>query len=75
MARLRPFFVVTGAIGRPVRRFPGGGQTSGHIGARALVRDLPKATTLLADRGYVARWFRNTLKDKEIAPCIPVSRP
>ena len=54
--------------------FLSGGQTSDYIGARALVGELPKAKTLLADRGYDADWFRNTLKDMSIAPCIPSRR-
>jgi transposase len=51
--------------------FLSGGQTSDYVGARALVDDLPDARVLLADRGYDADWFRNALKDKGIAPCIP----
>lgn len=54
--------------------FLNGGQTSDYIGARVLAGDLPKAETLLADRGYDADWFRNTLKDRGIAPCIPSRR-
>ena len=47
------------------------GQTSDMIGARALVGSLPKAQTLIADRGYDADWFRNLLKCMGISPCIP----
>ena len=32
---------------------------------------MPKTKVLLADRGYDADWFRNALKAKRIAPCIP----
>ena len=32
---------------------------------------MPKTKTLLADRGYDANWFRQALKAKGIAPCIP----
>ncbi len=32
---------------------------------------LPKAEWLLADRGYDADWFRETLVDKGAKPCIP----
>jgi len=35
-----------------------------------LLRELPEADWLLADRGYDADWFRDALKDKEIKPCI-----
>ncbi len=65
---------VTDAVGRPIRMFLSGGQTSDYIGARALVGGLPKAETLLADRGYDADWFRNALTDMGIAPCIPSRR-
>ena len=41
------------------------------MGAAALLSSLPQATTLLADRGYDANWFRNALIDRGIQPCIP----
>jgi len=47
------------------------GQTSDYTGARALMGSLPKAQTMLADRGYDADWFRSGLKDMGISPCIP----
>ena len=47
------------------------GQTSDYIGARALLSQVPQAGALLADRGYDADWFRNTLIDRDIQPCIP----
>ena len=47
------------------------GQTSDYIGARALLSTLPKAGSLLADRGYDADWFRNALTERDIQPCIP----
>lgn len=47
------------------------GQTSDYTGAAALVRSLPKARVLLADRGYDATWFRTALIDMDIQPCIP----
>ena len=47
------------------------GQTSDYMGAAALLSSLPQATTLLADRGYDANWFRNALIDRGIQPCIP----
>ena len=62
---------VTDAKGRPIRMFLSAGQTSDYIGAAALVRSLPKAGALLADRGYDANWFRNALTDMGIQPCIP----
>ena len=35
-----------------------------------MLRDLPTAKHLLADRGYDADWFRNDLEEMEISPCI-----
>jgi transposase len=32
---------------------------------------MPKAKTMLGDRGYDADWFRNALIAKGITPCIP----
>lgn len=54
--------------------FLSGGQASDYLGARALVSGLPSAEALIADRGYDADWFRNTLKDMGITPCIPSRR-
>ena len=65
---------MTDALGRPIRMFLSGGHTSDYIGARALLHGLPQAGTLLADRGYDADWFRNDLKERGIAPCIPSRR-
>ena len=62
---------VTDAIGRPITFFMSAGQVSDYTGAAALLRELPEADWLLADRGYDADWFRDALKDKEIKPCIP----
>jgi len=46
------------------------GQVSDYKGAAELLDDLPEAKELLADRGYDANWFRETLLDKGITPCI-----
>ena len=62
---------VTDAIGRPITFFMSAGQLSDYTGAAALLRELPEADWLIADRGYDADWFRDALKDKEIKPCIP----
>ena len=40
-------------------------------GAAALMNGLPEAEWLLADRGYDADWFRETLVNKGTKPCIP----
>ena len=47
------------------------GQRSDYIGARALLRDLPDAKHMLADRGNDADWYREALEEREITPCIP----
>ena len=65
---------VTDAIGRPISFFMSAGQVSDYTGAAALLRGLPDADWLIADRGYDADWFRDALKDKEIKPCIPGRR-
>jgi transposase len=44
------------------------------MGAAALLESLPKAEWLLADRGYDADWYRETLKDKKIRVFIPRRR-
>ena len=62
---------VTDAIGRPITFFMSAGQVSDYTGAAALLRELPEADWLIADRGYDADWFRYALEDKEIKPCIP----
>lgn len=39
-----------------------------------VIEHLPKASHLIADRGYDSAWFRKALTDKGIEPCIPSSR-
>ena len=63
--------VVSDTKGRPICMYLSAGQTSDYIGAAALLSTLPKAGTLLADRGYDADWFRNALIARDIQPCIP----
>lgn len=62
---------VTDAVGRPLRMFLTAGQRSDYFGARAVLDGLPPAEHLLADRGYDADWYRETLENKRIPPCIP----
>jgi transposase len=62
---------VTDGDGRPVLLELTAGQSSDYKGARVLIEKLPKASELLADRGYDADWFRDALIDKGITPCIP----
>lgn len=62
---------VTDTSGRPVRLFITAGQVSDYTGAAALLNGLGEAAWLLANRGYDAGWFRETLADKGTEPCIP----
>ena len=62
---------VTDTSGRPVGLFITAGQVSDCTGAAALMNGLPEAEWILADRGYDADWFRDTLTDKGTKPCIP----
>ena len=57
--------------GKPVAFVLTEGQRSDYKGAEMLMPALPEARELLADRGYDADWFRETLKTKGITPCIP----
>lgn len=61
---------VTDTSGRPIRFFITAGQVSDDTGAAALMVGLPEAEWLLADRGYDADWFRETLVDKGTKPHI-----
>ena len=47
---------------------------SDHKGARLVLDALPPAATLIADRGYDSRWFRQALTVRGIEPCIPSSK-
>ena len=62
---------VTDTLGRPIRFIITAGQVSDYTGAAALLERLPSAQWLLADRGYDADWFRKSLIDCGIQPCIP----
>lgn len=57
--------------GRPIRLHITEGQRSDFKGADVLLKDLPKAETLLGDKGYDSNKIRNMLADQEITPCIP----
>jgi transposase len=61
---------VTDTSRRPIRLFITAGQVSDYTGAAALMNGLPEAEWLLADRGYDAEWFRDTLIDKGTAQNI-----
>ncbi len=61
---------ITETKGRPIRLFITAGQVSDYTGAAALMNGLPEAKWLLADRGYDADWFGETLIDNGTKPCI-----
>ena len=66
--------VVCDGKGRPIILRLSEGQMSDHKGARLVLDALPPAATLIADRGYDSRWFRQALTDRGIEPCIPSSK-
>ncbi len=47
---------------------------SDHKGARLMLKALPPASMLIADRGYDSNWFRAALKARGVEPCIPPTR-
>lgn len=57
--------------GRPLVMLLSEGQMSDYKGAALMLDALPKAKTLLGDRGYDAGWFRNALAERGIVACIP----
>jgi transposase len=57
--------------GHPLDLFISAGQVSDYIGARVLLKNLPKVKWFLGDRGYDANWLREALQDKGIRACIP----
>ena len=65
---------VCDANGKPIVLRLSEGQMSDHKGARLVLDALPKASTLIADRGYDSNWFRQALTEKGITPCIPPTR-
>ena len=50
------------------------GQMSDYKGAALMLDALPRAKTLLGDRGYDADWFRHALTTQGTAACIPSKR-
>jgi transposase len=62
---------VCDGAGRPLVMLLSEGQMSDFKGAALVLSALPKAKELLADNGYDADWFRETLVQRKIAPCIP----
>jgi putative transposase len=58
-------------LGRPLRLLLTAGNVNDIVGAGELLKDLPDANYLLADRGYDAKWLREELKQRGVEPCIP----
>ena len=46
------------------------GQMSDYRGAALMLKAVPNAKALLADKGYDADWFRDALADRKITACI-----
>ena len=61
-------------LGRPVVLLLTEGQMSDHTGAALIEHALPAARELIADRGYDSSRFRDALRSRGIAPCIPSTR-
>lgn len=57
--------------GRPLLLHLTEGQTSDHKGAVAMLDAWPPACSMLADRAYSSIWFRQSLAERGIDPCIP----
>ena len=47
---------------------------SDHKGPRLILKILPLAKVLLADRGYDSNWFRHAVAKRGCKPCIPSTR-
>ena len=57
--------------GKPILLVLTAGQVSDHVGAKIVYPALPRAKTLIADKGYDSDEWRATLKAMRITPCIP----
>ena len=57
--------------GRPLIMLLSEGQMSDYRGAALMLKAVPNAKALLADKGYDADWFRDALADRKITACIP----
>ena len=66
--------VVCDGAGKPLVMMLTEGQMSDHKGARLMFNALPKAKTLIADKGYDSSAFRDALKERGTEPCIPPRR-
>ena len=57
--------------GRPLILLLSEGQMSDYKGAALMLDALPRAKTMLGDKGYDAGWFRDALAKRGIVACIP----
>ncbi|MDR0679635.1 MAG: transposase [Puniceicoccales bacterium] len=60
---------VCDGLGRPVRLLLIAGNVSDIVGAGELLKDLPEASYLLADKRYDAHWFREGLRQRRVKLC------
>ena len=58
-------------LGLPLQLELSPGQAHDAPMAELLLQDLPKGTSLLADRGYDADWIRELIEDQDCTPVIP----
>ena len=58
-------------LGLPLQIELSPGQMHDTPMAELLLQDLPKGTSLLADRGYDADWIRELIEDQDCTPVIP----
>lgn len=66
--------VVCDGAGKPLLMLLTEGQMSDHKGARLMLKALPQAKAMIADRGYDSDWFREALAARGTEPCIPPRR-
>jgi len=57
--------------GLPLQIELSAGQVHDAPMAELLLQNLPKGTSLLADRGYDAGWIRDMIEDQDCTPVIP----
>ena len=50
------------------------GQLNDHVGARLMFGAMPSAKVLIADKGYDSDDFREALRGRGVAACIPPTR-
>ncbi len=61
--------------GRPIIMLLSEGQMSDHRGARLVLNALPPAKTLIADRGYDSKTFREALQASQLWTTLKAEAP